>query len=179
MPDWAIVLLIVAAIVVIALAVWAATRQRRTGRLQERFGPEYERTVAESGGRWEAERELVQRQERREQLDIRPLAPDAQRRYTEEWRLVQERFVDDPAGSVREADRLVGQVMRERGYPMDDFEQRAADVSVDHPGVVDDYRTAHDIATQSERDEAETEDLRRAMIHYRSLFTDLLETTRA
>lgn len=176
MPEWLPWVIAAVVILIVVIAVVAAQR-RRTSNLQDRFGPEYDRTVETSNGRREGERALLEREERREQLDIRPLAPDAQRRYVEQWRIVQERFVDDPNGAVAEADRLVMQVMRERGYPMDDFEQRAADISVDHPNVVEDYRAAHDIATRRQDDGVETEELRRAMIHYRALFNDLLETT--
>jgi hypothetical protein len=175
MPAWAWVVVAVVVIVVIALAVWAAMRKRRTESLRQQFGSEYDRTVEETGGARDAESELEERRRRREELDIRPLAPGARQRYADEWRAVQARFVDDPSGAVTQADTLVTQVMRERGYPMDDFDQRAADVSVDHPGVVGDYRAAHDISTRSADGDAETEDLRQAMVHYRALFEDLLE----
>jgi hypothetical protein len=150
-------------------------RRRRTESLRTHFGPEYDRTVDEAGGSRDAESELERRRQRRAQLDIRPLPPGARSRYAEEWRSVQARFVDDPSGAVAQADVLVTQVMRERGYPMDDFDQRAADVSVDHPAVVGDYRSAHEISQRSDAGNAETEDLRQAMVHYRALFEDLLE----
>jgi hypothetical protein len=174
MPAWVWVIIAIVVIVAVALAVWAATRKRRTESLRQQFGPEYDRTVEETDRR-EAESELERRRRRREELDIRPLAPGARTRYADEWRAVQARFVDDPPGAVARADELVTQVMRERGYPMDDFDQRAADVSVDHPDVVDDYRSAHDISMRSANDQAETEDLRQAMVHYRALFEQLLE----
>ena len=177
MPEWLPWVIVAAVVVIVVVAVVVAMQRRRSTALRDRFGPEYDRTLATTDGRREGEQELMERQRRRQQLEIRPLAPDAQRRYVEQWRLVQERFVDDPTGAIGEADRLVTQVMNERGYPMDDFEQRAADVSVDHPDVVEDYRRAHEIAVRRDDGETNTEDLRRAMIHYRSLFTDLLETT--
>jgi FtsZ-interacting cell division protein ZipA len=171
-----VILIVLALLVVLALV---AGRQRRSRRLRERFGPEYDRTVAEAGDRKEAESRLEERTTRRERLDIVPLDPADRVRYVEAWRLTQARFVDEPAEATREADRLITAVMRDRGYPIDDFEQRAADVSVDHPQVVDDYRAAQAIAAANERSEASTEDLRQALVHYRSLFEELLEVDRA
>jgi hypothetical protein len=173
-------LLVVILIVLVLLVVLAlvAGRQRRSRRLRERFGPEYDRTVADAGDRKEAESRLEERTARRQQLDIVPLDPADRARYVEAWRLTQARFVDEPAEATREADRLITAVMRDRGYPIDDFEQRAADVSVDHPQVVDDYRAAQAIAAANERSEASTEDLRQALVHYRSLFEELLEVDR-
>jgi hypothetical protein len=176
MPAWVWVIVAIVVIVAIALAVWAAMRKRRTESLRQQFGPEYERTVDDADNPRDAESELEERRRRRAELDIRPLAPAARGRYADEWRSVQARFVDDPAGAVGQADALVTQVMRERGYPMDDFDQRAADVSVDHPQVVGDYRAAHDISMRSSNGDAETEDLRQAMVHYRALFEQLLES---
>jgi cytoskeletal protein RodZ len=175
MPAWVWVVIAVVVIVAVALAVWAAMRKRRTEQLRQQFGSEYDRTVEETGRERDAESELEARRRRREELDIRPLAPGARTRYADEWRSVQTRFVDDPSGAVVQADALVTQVMRERGYPMDDFEQRAADVSVDHPEVVSNYRAAHGISIANERGKATTEDLRTAMVHYRALFVELLE----
>lgn len=172
-------LVIVVAVVtaaVAALLVWLGTQRRRRTALRETFGPEYDRTVQERGDGRAAERELLERRERRERLDIRPLPPEARQRYAEAWRLVQERFVDQPAESVRDADRLVQQVMADRGYPTDDFEQRAADLSVDHPNLVQNYRSAHSIASRVHDGGASTEDLRTAMVQYRSLFNELLGT---
>jgi hypothetical protein len=143
--------------------------------LQRRFGPEYERAVDQRDDRRQAEADLTARARRRSKLEITPLEPEARQRYGEAWRRVQADFVDRPVEAVREADRLVADVMRERGYPMEGFDQRAADVSVDHPQVVDNYRSAHEIAMASDRNEASTEDLRKAMVHYRSLFEELLE----
>jgi hypothetical protein len=168
---------IVIAVVVVLLVAGAlvTVQRRRSAQLQQRFGPEYERVVEDSGSRRDAERELADRTKRREQLDIKPLTPAARERYSSAWQAVQTRFVDAPGPAVAEADRLVSEVMQERGYPMDDFEQRAADISVDHPQLVDNYRSAHDLAVRSDAGDATTEELRRAMVHYRSLFEELLE----
>jgi hypothetical protein len=176
MPTWAwIIIGVVAALVVIGAIAASLARKRRTAGLQERFGPEYERTVAERDKRSEAEQELAERERKREQLDIVPLSTEARAKYSDSWRTVQTRFVDDPAGTVGDADRLVTDVMRERGYPIDDFDQRAADISVDHPDVVENYRAAHAIYVTHERGDADTEDLRQAFVHYRALFEELLE----
>ena len=169
------ILIVLALLVVLALF---ASRQRRSRKLREQFGPEYDRTVAEAGDRKEAESRLQERTARRQRLDIVPLDAADRDRYVEAWRQTQARFVDEPAEATREADRLITAVMRQRGYPIDDFEQRAADISVDHPQVVDDYRAAQAIASANERSEASTEDLRQALVHYRSLFEELLEVDR-
>ena len=174
MSWWVWVIIGVAAAAVVLLAVLAATRQARSRRLRRSFGPEYDRTVSDAPTRREAEAALAERERRREQLDIRPLSAGARERYAERWRAVQARFVDDPAGAVDEADGLVTEVMTERGYPMADFEEQADLVSVDHPEVVQNYRSAHTIHERHARGEAGTEDLRRAMVHYRSLFDELL-----
>jgi cytoskeletal protein RodZ len=171
MPGWVWAVIAVAAIVVIALVVWQALRAKRTRTLQERFGPEYDRTVDRADGRREAEADLESRAKRRDELDIRPLPAASRDRYLGEWQHVQARFVDDPTGAVQQADTLIQAVMRERGYPVDDFEQRAADISVDHPAVVENYRTGHRLAA------GDTEAQRQAMVHYRSLFDELLEDT--
>ena len=174
MDTWIWIVIAAAAVASSLLAIaWAAARKRRTSHLREGFGPEYDRTVDEAGSRRRAESELSDREKRREKLDIRPLAPGTRDRFADRWRTVQERFVDDPNGALKDAHVLVVEVMRERGYPTDDFEQRAADVSVDHPHVVENYRSAYAI---SERDEADTEEQRQAMVHYRALFDELLET---
>jgi hypothetical protein len=180
METWIWVLIIVGIVVVVGLVAWAAmvaSRRRRTDTLRTQFGDEYDRAVQTAETPREGESELEQRRRRVEMLDIRPLAPGTRARYAEEWRGVQARFVDDPQGALAAADALVTQVMRERGYPMDDFEQRAADISVDHPRTVTNYRSAHDITTRigDEDADAETEDMRQAMVHYRSLFDELLE----
>jgi hypothetical protein len=174
MPAWVWVVIAVAVVVLIVVGA-LLTYQRRSRGVRKRFGPEYDRTVEERGSRREAEAELRARLERRQRFEIRPLADGAQERYGGEWREAQARFVDDPQGGIAEADRLVHQVMVERGYPMEDFEQRAADVSVDHPEVVEHYRAAHSVSVAAGRGEASTEDLRRAMVHYRALFEELLK----
>jgi len=175
MPGWGWILIVVAAVVLIAIIAWAAARSRRSKRLQEGFGPEYERTVGRSGDRRAAESELEARRERREELDIRALQPAARERYVSAWHQAQARFVDAPADALTEADSLVTSVMAERGYPMEDFDQRSADVSVDHPTVVENYRAAHAISTASGRGQASTEDMRQAMVHYRALFEELVD----
>jgi hypothetical protein len=175
MPTWAWILIAVAAVGLLALVAGVALTRRRTQRLQQRFGPEYDRTVERQGGRRQAEAELGSRVERREQLEIRPLSPAARAHYLESWTQVQTKFVDEPTGAVASADELVNSVMVERGYPMDNFERRAADISVDHPQVVERYRSAHGIAQKNKDGSATTEDLRQALKHYRALFEELLE----
>jgi hypothetical protein len=173
--DTGLLIAILVVIVLLALLAFVAGRQRRSRNLKETFGPEYERTVEETGDRRAAEAELHERTVRRDELEIVPLEEEARARYVEAWRHTQAQFVDEPGEATREADRLITSVMRDRGYPIDDFEQRAADISVDHPQVVDDYRAAHAIAAANDRSEASTEDLRQALVHYRSLFEELLE----
>lgn len=168
-----VVLVLVALLAGVAIA-WFLLRRRRSTHLRESFGPEYERTVEEKGGRGKAESELEHRRERVEQLQIRALPPGEADRFAAEWQDVQKRFVDEPSRAVADADRLVTEVMQRRGYPMADFEQRAADLSVDHPRVVENYRAGHQLAVQSRDDGAGTENLRQAMVHYRALFEDLL-----
>src|SRR6266550_2079484 len=175
MDTWVwIVVGVVVAMVVLGVLI-SVLRTRRSRSLQDRFGREYDRTVDKAGGRREAEQELRKREQRHDELELRPLSPDARDRYLQQWQLTQARFVDDPTGAVSEADNLVQQVMRDRGYPVDDFEQRAADISVEHPELVERYRTANGIARASERGEASTEDLRHSVRHYRALFVELLE----
>ena len=173
--DTGLLVAILVVLILLALLAIFAGRQRRSRKLQDTFGPEYDRTVEEAGDRRAAETELQERTERRAGFDIVPLEPEARARYIEAWRNTQAQFVDEPVEATREADRLITAVMRDRGYPVDDFEQRAADISVDHPQVVDDYRAAHAIAAANDRSEASTEDLRQALVHYRSLFEELLE----
>ena len=175
MATWVWIVIVVAAAIVVLGIVWSALRTKRSRALQDAFGPEYDRTVETAGGTRAAERELRDRQKQHEKLDIRPLSPEARDRYARRWQSTQTRFVDDPKGAVAEADTLVQQVMKERGYPTDDFEQRAADISVEHPELVERYRTAHGIARASERNEASTEDLRHSVRHYRALFAELLD----
>jgi len=170
-------LVLIAVIVAAVLVVgWLALQRRRSETLREQFGPEYERAVEQAPDRAAAEAELQARRERVQDLSIRPLSRATHHRYSEEWASVQAMFVDDPPKAVEQADALIQDVMRARGYPVGDFEQRAADISVDHPSVVEHYREAHAIATADRRgDEDDTEALRRAFVHYRALFADLLE----
>jgi hypothetical protein len=176
MPVWLwVVIVAVAAIVVLAI-VWSALRTRRSRSLKERFGPEYDRVAADAPTRRDAESELRERAERRDELDIRPLDPADADRYRKQWTDVQARFVDDPPGAVQEADTLIQSVMRDRGYPVEEFDRRSADLSVDHPRVVENYRAAHGIAVAHTRGDAGTEELRTAVQHYRALFDELLET---
>lgn len=178
MPVWGWIL--IAAIVVIAAVAIIVTRsansRKRTERLKERFGPEYERTVGEAGEQGGAEDELAARERKRDKLDIIPLSPGAREKYADSWRTVQTAFVDNPSSAVGDADRLVTQVMRDRGYPIDDFDQRAADISVDHPTVVENYRAAHSISLSQQEGDVGTEKQRQAFVHYRALFEKLLET---
>ncbi len=174
MPGWGWAIVIVAVVVVAAVVLWQALAARRTRSLREGFGPEYDRTATAVGDKRKAEAELAARRERREQFEIRPLPAEARQRCARQWELVQTQFVDSPPAAIAAADGLVNAVMAERGYPVDDFDQRAADVSVDHPVVVENYRKAHDISSRSARGEATTEDLRQAMQNYRSLFDELL-----
>jgi hypothetical protein len=163
-------------VAVIAVAAWAAAQRRRKEslRLQQRFGPEYVRLVNEVG-RSKAETELAAREKRVEGLDIVQLSPADATKFRQAWVAIQARFVDDPKASVVEADHLVYDLMAKRGYPMGDFERRAADISVDHPAVVSNYRAARAIALRDDRSEANTEELRKAVVHYRALFQELLE----
>jgi hypothetical protein len=174
MDTGVVVVLIVLVLLIAALAVYLA-RRRRTQSLQQRFGPEYERTVARAGDRRQAESELAAREHRRRELDIVALEPAVRARYQDAWLRTQGTFVDDPGTAIREADVLVTQVMRDRGYPVDDFEQQAADVSVDHPQVAENYRAAHALSRANERGLAGTDDLREAFVLYRSLFAQLLD----
>jgi hypothetical protein len=170
-------LVIVAVVVVIAaLAVaWAYSAQRRRRHLRERFGPEYQRTVENVGSATKAEAVLADREKRVSSYHIRELSAEERGRFSEAWRRVQGKFVDDPAGAVTEADLLVTDVMTTRGYPMTDFDRRAEDLTVEHPDVVHHYRQARDIAARHSRNAASTEDLRQALVHYRALFADLLD----
>jgi hypothetical protein len=164
-----------AVIVIAGIAAWLFFRKRRTGKLRTKFGgAEYDRALKEDGSRRHAEAGLKERTERVENLNIRPLAAGDRARFVESWGRVQARFVDGPGGAVTEADQLLRDVMSTRGYPVSDFEQQAADISVDHPLVMENYRTAHAIAVRQTQGQANTEDLRQAMIHYRTLFEDLV-----
>ena len=166
---------VIVALLVVGALVWAAMRRRRSGELRSRFGPEYDHVVRERGSQTKAESELERREKRISKLSIRPLTPGERSHYAELWKIEQARFVDDPKDAVGKADHLVEEVMKLRGYPVSDFEQRVADISVDHPHLVENYRTAHEIAMRNSRGQADTEDLRRAMVAYRGLFEDLLE----
>ncbi|WP_405084744.1 hypothetical protein [Microbispora sp. NBC_01389] len=164
---------IVAVLVILAVGYLVSARNRRR-QLQDRFGPEYDRAVRESDSRKEAEQELRAREERHAELDIRPLDPNTRDEYSRKWTDVQEHFVDAPGFAVTEADALVTAVMAARGYPTDDFEQRLSDLSVAHSTTLDHYRNAHEISTRAARQDATTEELRQAMVHYRALFQELL-----
>jgi hypothetical protein len=169
--------LVIAVLVVLAIAAvaWTYMQRQRRIRLRDRFGPEYDRAVREAGTPEKAEAMLDARARRVEKLKIRPLSREQGESFSREWRRVQGLFVDDPDGAVAAADRLVTQVMASRGYPIEDFETRAADLSVDHPGVVENYRIARDLALRRERREAGTEELRQAVVNYHALFNDLLD----
>ena len=160
---------------VLGLAVWVTQHFNQSERLQQRFGAEYARTVERLGSREKAEAELRAREERVKRFRIEALAPSDAARFAQEWKLLQAHFVDNPSGTLADADRLVRELMLQRGYPMADFERRAADISVDHPAVVENYRAAHDIALRDQHAETSTEELRRAVLHYHALFADLLE----
>jgi hypothetical protein len=172
----AAIVIIVAAVAVVGAAAWyVGLRRRHTDDLRTRYGREYSRAVSELGSQRRAERELDRREERVEALEISPLALEQRARFSQEWRNVQSLFVDDPGGAISRADGLVEEVMKVRGYPVSDFDQRAADLSVHHARVVENYRMAREIAARHRRGAASTEELRRAMVHYRELFQDLLE----
>lgn len=178
MSTTTIIIIIIIAVVVIAvagIAVLSVLRKRRTEALRGKFGEEeYARAVKEDGNRRRAEAELKKRAERVERFHVRPLTPGDRARFEESWRKVQGQFVDGPAMAVAAADQLLGDVMSARGYPVSDFEQRAADISVDHPLVIENYRKAHDIALRQMKGEASTEELRQAMINYRTLYEELI-----
>lgn len=175
----AIVIAIVVAVVVIAAIAFVALRRRRSDKLRNRFGPEYERTMQDVGDRRRAEAELHERQKRVSKLDIRPLSVSERDRFTATWQMIQAEFVDQPKQAVIKADDLLTQVMRARGYPIEDFEQRSADLSVDHPSVVQNYRAGREIAVRDQQGQGVTEDLRQAMIHFRALFDELMDDTAA
>lgn len=168
------ILAILAGLALIAAGAWFVYQKNQSKRLQNRFGPEYGRAVDGLGSRMKAESELKAREKRVEHLHIVDLTPSDAARFGEDWRALQGRFVDNPKGAVMQADQLVRQLLLKRGYPIADFEHRAADISVDHPSVVANYRAAQTIAARSSRGEADTEDLRKAIVHYRALFNELL-----
>ncbi len=174
MDTWVWIVLAVIVLAGLGLVAAAAMRKRRSEQLREGFGPEYDRVVEDTGDRRAAERELSERRKRHDELEIVSLSDGVRARYAEEWKQVQTRFVDEPEAAVREADQLVQRVMSDRGYPVaDDFERRAADVSVDYPDVVENFREGHRLAGEND-----TESLRQAMVHFRSLFAELLEGDR-
>lgn len=175
MHAWIWIVIGVAAVVAVVVVVWTAIRTSRTKRLHEQFGTEYDRVAADAPTKRDAESELLERQRRHEQFDIRPLDPEERDRYRSRWLAIQAEFVDDPSRSVAKADSLIQNVMRDRGYPVDDFDTRAADLSVEHPDVVENYRAGHGIAVAHERGKATTDELRRAVQHYRALFDELVE----
>ena len=171
--------LLLVGVIVVLLAVvgWLLYERRRSDQLKSEFGPEYKRTLETTGDRRAAEAELRERRERVEALDIRALPKNERETYAQEWREVQARFVDEPGRAITDADALIGKVMQARGYPVSDFEQRAADVSVGHANVVEHYRAAHEIASRRDDISTDTEALRQAMVHYRALFEDLLQSS--
>ena len=170
----ATIVLIVIAVILLVIVFSMLARQQSNKRLEDRFGPEYKRTVAATGDRAVAARELRDREKHRKRFERRDLDPALRNRYRERWRAIELRFIDEPAACVREADDLVTEVMTKRGYPIDEFDQRADDLSVDYPAVVENYRQAHRIANANERGTASTEELRKALVYYRSLFAELL-----
>ena len=177
--DQRAMMIVIAIGVLVVIAVLGAiyARSRRTQRLRQRFGPEYDQVVREQGSRRSAEGVLEWRAKRRQRLQIRPLTQADHGDFADRWRNVQSRFVDDPKAALAEADDLVNRLLDKRGYPVADFDQQAADLSVDYPVVVQNYRAAHAIAVRNSRGQANTEELRRAMVHYRSLFDELLKET--
>ncbi len=174
-PKLIILAVAVVLLIVVAVALYIRKRRKTSAELRNRFGPEYQFAVQQHGSERKAEAQLADRETRVEMLKIRDLDVIERERYLREWQTVQSRFVDYPKGAVTEADELVCSLMRTRGYPVADFDQRAADISVDHPQVVENYRSAHKIALRLGRGEASTEELRTAMIHYRSLFDELVQ----
>jgi len=171
------VAIIVAILLIVAAAIWMS-RRLHVRNMQKRFGPEYDRLVAEMGSRKRAEARLLERERRVSQYDIRPLSEQARARYMAAWKSVQARFVDNPGEAVADADQLLGEAMADRGYPMADFDRRSADLSVHYPEVVQNYRAAHDIALRHRAGKASTEDLRQAMIHDRALFEEVVTDNR-
>lgn len=170
-----IVIAVVVLLVLVGLFAMLLARRQRTKRLQERFGREYDRTVKEVGDRRQAEEELEARLDHVKSLEIRPLSAQETERYTREWQMAQAEFVDEPLASVQRANRLIKEVMSAKGYPVDDFEQRAADISVDYPDLVIDYRELRAIANKGKDDDVTTEEMRQAMVHARALFENLVQ----
>jgi hypothetical protein len=185
MDTWVWIVIAAVVVAVVAIVAIVVMQQRRRTELRESFGSEYDRAVAREGDVRKGESDLMARRERRAELDIRPLSPQSRTTYARSWEQTQARFVDNPASALAQADALIIAVMEERGYPMDDFERRAEDISVDHPDVVQHYRAAHDISVRVDEDpnastsstvsDVSTEDLRQGLVHYRALFQELLE----
>ncbi len=176
MDTKSIILIVIAGLVLFGLAAWMISRRQHTVKLREKYGSEYDYTVNRVGDRRQAEAELVEREERVKALEIRSLAADERDDYTDQWKKTQAEFVDEPVEAVRKANQLIKEVMMARGFPVAEFEQRTADISVLYPDVISNYRAAHEIAEKNEQGEANTEELRQAMVFYRSLFGELLET---
>ena len=170
----AVILILV--ILALAAVAWFILTRRRTQQLRSRFGPEYQHAIEEFGSQGRAEEALRSREKRMERLTLRPLSREDSDRLDHRWHDLQARFVDDPAASIHDADVLIAEVMQARGYPMTDFDRRAEDISVSHPVVVQKYRTAHEIAQRHEKGQASTEDLRQALVCYRDLFDEMLDT---
>ena len=169
-----IILAIVVAFVIGGMLGMLMNRRQRTKRLQDKFGPEYERTVSEVGDARQAENDLQARLDHVRTLDIRPLSADEIHRFTNDWQITQAEFVDEPLAAMQKSDRLIREVMKAKGYPVEDFEQRVADISVDYPELVADYRGLHLIALKGANEEVNTEEMRQAMIHGRALFENLV-----
>ena len=164
----------IAIIVAVATSIWLYMSKRRTKELRSKFGPEYRRMAVAEGDAAKAEQLLTEREKRVKKLDIKPLTDRQRNGFADEWEHTQAQFVDDPTAAVTRADLLVQEVMNVRGYPVADFDQRVADVSVDHPAVAQNYRLAHEIAVRHQQQDVSMEKLREAMLHYRALFADLL-----
>jgi uncharacterized protein YneF (UPF0154 family) len=180
MENTSIIIIVVLVVVIIGIILGLVfARRKRSEQLHEKFGPEYDRTVQSMGDEKKAQTELNERQKHVEALDIRPLSVSERERYLADWTAVQSKFVDEPGQAIVDADRLIMEVMQLRGYPISDFEQRAADISVKYPALVSNYRGAREIADKNKQQQANTEELRQAMIYYRSLFEELLKTESA
>ena len=174
-----LIAIIVAAFALFIVAAIIITRQRKRKHLKQQFGPEYNRAVEQHGDARHAEAVLIDREKRVEKFSLRPLTPSDRERYAEDWAAIQRRFVDDPSSAVNQADTLVNTVLAARGYPIGDFEQRAADISVNYPSLVQNYRSAREVMQRHTQSQSSTEDLRLAMVNFRSLFDELLDTSKS